>query len=344
MDVAGNPAVFPPRLWRDPQQHFVAALTSPWYRLVTELLATVTETTATFFRDQGCRAVPMPVTAGSVSSPIGLGSDSLPVSVELFEEEVYLADSMQFQLELFLRHGFDGVWYLMPTFRGEAHDETHLNQFFHSEAEIVGGFDDVIVLVEAYLVALAKALLQPELSSRLISAAGDIEHIQALAESSGLPRMRHADAVDLLEGQDNEVLRTVPGGWRMPTRLGERRLIAEAGGAVWLTHPPAGTVPFYQAREPGTHNALAADLLMGPGEVVGCGERHQAVEDVLRALDHHGVDAASYEWYLEMKRLAPMRTAGFGLGVERLLMWALRHDDIRDLHSLPRIRGVASWA
>jgi asparaginyl-tRNA synthetase len=61
----------------------------------------------------------------------------------------------------------------MPSFRGEDADATHLCQFFHSEAEIVGGLDDVIRVVEDYIRFLAQRLLA-ELASEIRSVAGDL--------------------------------------------------------------------------------------------------------------------------------------------------------------------------
>jgi len=49
-----------------------------------------------------------------------------------------------------------------------------------------------------------------------------------------------------------------------------------------------------------------------------------------------GVDPADYGWYLEMKRDYPSRTAGFGLGLERFLMWCVGGKDIRDFCLLLR--------
>jgi aspartyl/asparaginyl-tRNA synthetase len=94
----------------------------------------------------------IPITCNSVSSPMGLGSDSLPVHVNLFGKETYLADSMQFYLEYFVRQpNVEGIWYIMPTFRGEDPDARHLNQFFHSEAEIKGRFPNIQKVVNNYL-------------------------------------------------------------------------------------------------------------------------------------------------------------------------------------------------
>ena len=125
--------------------------------------------------------------------------------------------------------------------------------------------------------------------------------------------------------------------WERP---GERELMKRFGGFVWVTHWDHLAVPFYQAFADDTHQAaLNADLLFGMGETVGSGERHAGSEEMTAALDLHQVSGESYEWYSRMKQQQPMRTAGFGLGIERLLMWVLDHDDIRDMQLLPRTNG-----
>src|SRR5262245_31653023 len=93
-----------PATWRDPDAHFTAAIESDWYRLVFRMCAQFVHSTNDFFRSEGYSPALMPITCGSVSSPMGLGSDSLPVSIDLFGKQTYLADSMQFQLEYMLRH------------------------------------------------------------------------------------------------------------------------------------------------------------------------------------------------------------------------------------------------
>ena len=123
------------------------------------------------------------------------------------------------------------------------------------------------------------------------------------------------------------------------TRKGEAALIEKFGGAVWLTHPPHLSVPFYQRRD--THGrAECADLLLGIGEAVGCGARHVGGDEVRAALHAHEIEPDEYQWYVEMKERHPLATAGFGLGIERYVLWLLKHDDIRDLHVMPRIKGM----
>lgn len=331
--------VLPPRVWDNPEKHFVSALSSPWYRTVTTVNSVLVKATNDFYAERAIIPVLMPITVSSVSSPMGLGSDSMPVGVELFGERTFLADSMQFQLEFMIRHDVPGAYYIMPTFRGEDPDATHLNQFFHSEAEIAGGFEDVLALVENYLQRMCRALLDEQVSASLSMITESLGHVEAIAADAKFPRLTFAEAVEVLGGR--HVVEKAPGAPAI-TREGEQQLIEHTGGPVWLTHPPHLSVPFYQAVETdGT--ARCADLLMGIGEVVGSGERHATRAEAEAALASHQVRAEEYEWYLQMKEDTPLQTAGFGLGLERFLLWVFNHDDIRDLHVMPRLKGTATW-
>lgn len=334
-DISGE--MHAPHCWSDPLAHAAVAADSPWYQRITLLNASIMTTTFDFYRSRNVAPVLMPITVSSVSSPMGLGSDSVPVQVELFGDTTYLADSMQFQLEFMLRHGLQGAYYVMPTFRGEEPDATHLNQFFHSEAEIRGGLDDVMRLVEDYIAALTRELLTGSCRP-LIERSTSVDHLEDLVVRPRVPRITFDEALDLL---GTSYFEEPSAGSPVISRAGEQRLIAHYGGAVWLSHPPCETVPFYQ-RIDERGRAMSADLLLGIGEVVGCGARHVGETELRASLADHEVDPADYAWYVDMKERHPLETAGFGLGVERLLLWVLQHDDIRDMQVMPRLRGVGS--
>jgi asparaginyl-tRNA synthetase len=335
------PTSHAPRTWNCTDAHFRAGVESPWYRLSFKLMAEFTFATYDFYRTRGFVPALVPITSGSVSSPMGLGSDSLPVRVDLFGTPTYLVDSMQFQLEYVLRQGDRGVFYLMPTFRGEDHDPLHLNQFFHSEAEFLGTLADAIPLASDYVRHCTMHLLSA-LGPEIEACAGTTRHMsQLLALNGNIPRIRFEDACRMLGDNDSFYGRRTE-GIKTISREGERALIREFGGFVWLTNMPADSVPFYQAVETGSGYALCADLLFGPGEVVGLGERHVGAAQTLAALRRQGVATDEYEWYLRMKHEYPLVTSGFGLGLERYLAWVLRHDDIRDIHLFSRLRGIES--
>jgi asparaginyl-tRNA synthetase len=326
-----------PQSWKDPETHYEVALTSPWYQALFHLADVFHNATVDFWRSRGVKAAYLPLTTGSISSPMGRGSDSTPVGVEVEGVSTYLADSMQFLLEYSCRLSTEGAYYVMPSFRGEAADATHLCQFYHSEAEIPGDLDAVMKTAQDYIRYLAQAFLRDasELVERI---AGTTDHLYRPLQD-GFRRVTFDHAVELLGNDPRYIAEAFP-GCRSMTRAGERRLMDLLGEFTWVTHMDHLSVPFYQAYdEKDPAKAKNGDLLFGIGETVGCGERHTTAEQVRSALALHEVGEEAYAWYVRMRELTPMLSSGFGMGVERFLLWVLQHDDIRDLPTVLRFNG-----
>ncbi|CAN9505162.1 unnamed protein product [Ophioblennius macclurei] len=339
-----------PRSWEDPQSHSRLAIKSQWYRNLFQIQNTLFHSTVDYFKTSCQYAYALtPLTTDTISSPMGLGSDSEPVSVSLLGQDVYLADSMQFVLEYFLRFqdNLPGTYYISPSFRGEDPDATHLNQFYHVECELLGDMDRAISIAEGYLANLTKSMLKNH-SEIILNTAGTLAHVTGLLSKLGgknsLPRVSLDQAIPMMPSADclEWVQDGQPHFGRKLTRKGEHVLIERYGGAVWLTEMDHLGVPFYQAYVEGSgrSKAKAADLLLGLGETVGLGERHSAAETVQEALRHHAVPEQSYKWYINMRQVKPLLTSGWGMGTERYLCWLLQHDDVRDIQIIPRMKGV----
>ena len=318
------------------KDYFLKKIEDPWVKLLLELQNELNYATYAFFRERGIPTIHLPVTTGSISSPMGLGSDSLPVQVDLFGIKTYLADSMQFFLEYGCRFMDKGCFYIMPSFRGEAADERHLCQFYHSEAEIPGKFTQVKVLVEEYIRYLSQWMLD-KLSDKINKIVGTTEHLHQMAKREFFPTVDYDEAVLALmecDGclQENEL------GMKNITALGEKELIRRHGGVVWLCNMDERLVPFYQVSDRKGH-AICGDLLFGIGEVVGSGQRCTTEEELLASLTRHQVEPEDYDWYIRMKKHYPLQTSGFGMGTERFLLWVLNHNDIRDCQLISRMNG-----
>ncbi|MEN2989768.1 asparagine synthetase A [Tistrella sp. BH-R2-4] len=321
--------ILAPASWKRADRHLHTLLNSPWYRVLHDVTADLHRATHSFFEANGARFSCVPVTTTSVSSPMGLGSDSLPVRATINGGQVYLADSLQFLLELTLRIRHGPVYYVSTSFRGEDVDATHLSEFSHAEVEIFGDLDDIISLGSRYVDHLSRALLD-EQGDSIAAIAGGTAHLEAVAARGGdYPRIRFDEAWRRF-GHEPGYFDEVAPGILSITRKGEHRLIREAEGPVWITHMPRMACPFYQKPEAGTEYCLSADLLLGPGEILGAGERCRSHDETMASLTRHQVDANAYRWYLDMKKATPAQTAGFGLGIERFLMWVLGATDIRD--------------
>ncbi|EEA25265.1 L-asparaginase, putative [Talaromyces marneffei ATCC 18224] len=352
----------PPRSWSDPSRHLLTVLQDPWYEVLFTVQDTLFHTSTDFFRkSHGYQYCLVPSTTDAVSSPMGLGSDSLPVSVSLLGQSTYLADSMQFALEYFLRirDTVPGVYYISTSFRGEDHDARHVNQFHHVECELRGSFAQGIKIAEGYILNLVATLLRDHaalIQASTADGSGRLDHLTSLhdyAKSHGgrFPQIALDDALSLPTMQNTKaeiIWRPVSDSdsskGRTLTPLGERRLLEHfGGGPVWVTEMDHLSVPFYQAyTDSARRKARCADLLLGSGEVLGLGERHVSADEVRHALNLHQVaDKGKYKWYTDVRESKPLQTVGWGMGIERFLAWVFRHDDIRDLLIVPRLKGMS---
>ncbi|VTY30049.1 Asparagine--tRNA ligase [Xylophilus ampelinus] len=312
-------------------------LQDSWWHDVLFVLSETSFATHDFFRRMDAVAGLFPITTQTISSPMGAGSDSLPVKAAIQGAEIYLPDSLQFVLELGCRVSGKPCYYLMPSFRGEQADQRHLCEFFHAEVEVFGGLQDVMGVAENFVLHLTQVLLQ-RCGDVIARHAGTTRHAEAMVlRGPRFPQIRFAEACMLL-AEAPGAIHDLPSGVTI-TPAGERELLKAFGDFVWLTHMPWSSVPFYQKRETDTRFALNADLLAGYGEILGSGERAADGGEVLGNLAMQGVATDAYGWYVDMKTRHHMQTAGFGLGIERYLMWLLACPDIRRLAMLRRQWG-----
>ena len=66
------------------------------------------------------------------------------------------------------------------------------------------------------------------------------------------------------------------------------------------------------------------------------GAREDDKDELIRRIKESGLRVEDYDWYIDMRRYGTVPHAGFGLGVERLLMWMLNLDNIIDAIPFPR--------
>lgn len=327
----------PSKSWKEMDTHFLKALNNEWYVSIAEIENLIQKYTMLFYEKKGIKTMYLPVTCGSISSPMGLGSDSLPVKVKMHGIDTYLCDSMQFYLEYGTRLYKNGAYYIMPSFRGENEDNRHLSQFFHSEVEISGTLEDVISLAEEYIRYLSLNILR-DYGDKIQKIAGTTEHIEDVINKRKFPEITFEDACILLNNSE-KYIENHKEGFRTINSLGEKELIKHFKGIVWLKNFDAISVPFYQSTIDNGKYAKNADLLFGIGETLGAGERHENAEELRKALKLHDVDENEYKWYVEMKEKYPLKTSGFGMGIERFILWLTKDDDIRDCQLIPRFNG-----
>jgi len=80
-------------------------------------------------------------------------------------------------------------------------------------------------------------------------------------------------------------------------------------------------------------------LVPGVGEIIGGSQREDRLEYLERRLDQMGLPKEHYWWYNELRKYGSVPHAGFGLGLERLVLYCTGMENIRDVIPFPRYPG-----
>lgn len=333
--------------------HINNVISKPYFRNLILLRDLIEKSCDIYFASLGAPRVNLYLISKSVSSPIGLGSDSVPIDFNLGSKKYYLSDSSQFGMEPLIMNSFDIVYCYLPSFRGENPDERHLNQFYHCEAELRGDYKKAMGIAEdlvKYILKSVKKNIDKKVfhfMGRLSSKTFDY----SIHNKFKVVTFDEAVAILKKNGQGKLVLHKKYG--RVLTREAETSIVSAVTGnkaPVWVTHYDRDTVAFYQ--KPDNKNngkVLNADLIFPPrfkgtfgGEIIGLGQRQDNIKEIKESIKRQKiVNSGQYDWYIKLRENPRYRTtAGFGLGVERLIAWMLGLTSIADASLYPVLKNT----
>lgn len=341
----------------NPKTHYLRIADSPYFRELTKLRHCIRIATDKYWsEEQKAYSMDLFMMTPSISSPMGPNSDSEAIQMKFGNLNTFLVDSAQFGLEPMLMNNINKVYCYLPSMRGENPDRSHLNQFYHCEAEIRCQINDLIPIIEKYIKALAKTVKDlPNIVERLaLNESATNAAIKVVLEAKKFPRITFDEAVKLLkENGFNKLINNTKHG-RDLKPLSEITLsrLLKYKTPFWIYGYDRDRVPFYQKPDPkNPHKALNADLIFPPlfedafgGEIVGCGQRQDSREEMLDSMHRQGISPDPYKWYLHLRDLPNyQKTSGFGLGIERFITWILGRGNIRDTILYPRLKNVKSY-
>jgi asparaginyl-tRNA synthetase len=251
---------------------------------------------------------------------------------DYFGRPGYLSQTAQLYLEALLFPN-ERVYAVTPSFRAEkSRTPRHLTEYTHLEAELAWTDLEGLLSFTERMLEAALHDLADRCPAELKQLGREPEELRAIRVP--FPRLSYAEALDRLTALGF----TVPWGTDLGTAE-ERALTLQERTPIFVTRFPSEIKAFYMLRTPGDPRTVeAADLLApeGYGEIVGGSARETDVALLIERLRAHGANPEEYEWYLDLRRHGSVPHAGFGLGVERVVRWVLRHEHIRETTPFPR--------
>jgi asparaginyl-tRNA synthetase len=269
-------------------------------------------------------------------------------SRDFFGREAFLTVSGQLNVETFAC-ALSKVYTFGPTFRAEnSNTSRHLAEFWMVEPEVA--FADLSAnadLAESFLKSIFTALLEER---------GDdlkffVERIdkQAVARleafvSAPFERLTYTEAIAALEksGKGFEY----PVSWGMDLQSEHERWLTEehVKAPVVVMNYPKDIKAFYMRMNDDGKTVAAMDVLApGIGEIIGGSQREERLDYLDRRMAELHLDPQHYSWYRDLRRYGTVPHAGFGLGLERTIIYATGMANIRDVIPFPRTPGHATF-
>jgi len=267
---------------------------------------------------------------------------------DFFGKPAYLTVSGQLEAEIFAL-AFSKVYTFGPTFRAEnSNTPRHLAEFWMIEPEMAFyDLPDNMQLAEEFLKYTIRYVLDHcredlEFFNQFIekSVLATLEHV---AESN-FGHITYTDAVQELQKSGRT--------WEFPVKWGndlqtehERFLSEEVfKKPVIVTDYPKDIKAFYMRVNDDNKTVRAMDVLVPRvGEIIGGSQREERHDVLLQRLRDVGLDERAYWWYFDLRRFGSVPHSGFGLGLERMMMYLTGLKNIRDVIPFPRTPGNAEF-
>ena len=243
------------------------------------------------------------------------------------QKGVHLSQSWQLYAEAGI-FSLEKIFTIAPSFRAEkSRTIRHLSEYWHHEMEAAWmGFEELLKMEEELILFVIKYVLE-HARKELQDLGRDLKELEGL--KAPFMRMKYADAIKKLGKKMGDDV----------TDAEERKLVEDMGRVpIFLTHFLRDKKAFYMRPDPkDPKTVLAADLLLpGVGETTGGSERIATEKELLESLKIFKLKKADYEWYLDLRKYGSVPHSGYGLGIERLVMWITGAAHVFDTIPFPR--------
>lgn len=305
--------------------------------------------------------------AGEMFRVTGFDLNKLPLdehgkvdsTEDFFGKETNLTVSGQLEAEL-AAMGLSKVYTFGPTFRAEnSNTSRHLAEFWMIEPEVAfADLNDNMDLAEDCLKYIIRFVLEnyPEdleflknrkleseknLKQELRSEMDLIEQLRFVLDNP-FERVTYTEAIEILRNSNpnkKKKFTYLIEGFGADLQSEHERYLVEKHfkKPVILTDYPKGIKAFYMRMNDDGETVRAMDILFpGIGEIVGGSQREERLDKLEKRMDEMDIDKEEMWWYLETRKFGTVPHSGFGLGLERLLLFVTGMSNVRDVIPFPR--------
>ncbi len=274
--------------------------------------------------------------------------ENIDYKQDFFGKETTLTVSGQLQGEAFAL-AFKKIYTFGPTFRAEkSNTKTHASEFWMIEPEVAFcDLEGIMELEEDFLKYIIKYVLENAKEEMCFFdkfvKEGLIEKLEKFLNSK-MHKVSHKEAIEILLKADKT--------WTIMPQQGEDIATEHAkylteeyfDSPVFVTNWPKDIKAYYMRLNEDNETVAAVDLLVpGAGELMGGSQREERLHMLEQRMKEFNISSEELSWYLDLRKYGGVKHAGFGLGLERLLIYLTGVENIRDVIPFPRTPGSCEY-
>ncbi len=272
------------------------------------------------------------LTDSPILTPSSVEGVATLFEVPYFGDKAFLTQSGQLYVEATIA-AFGKVYCFGPTFRAEkSKTPRHLTEFWMVEPEMAFyNFEDNLKLQEGMVTYIVRRVLKKR-RRELETLKRDLKPLKKVEPP--FDRISYSEAIEMLQKAGYKI------EWGEDLGAPHERFISlKFEKPVFVHRYPAKAKAFYMQPDPENPEVvLCADLLApeGYGEIIGGSERIHDLKILEQKIEEFGLPREAYEWYLDLRRYGSVPHSGFGLGIERTVMWICKLKHVRETIPFPR--------
>jgi len=252
-------------------------------------------------------------------------------STKYFNNDLFMTQSAQLYSEVLI-YSLEKVYTCAPSFRAEkSRTIRHLCEYWHVEPEWAFADMDDVMSVEEDLLSYVCQTIVNQCSQELKELGVNTERL--LEVQKPFPRITYREAIERLQKRGFDIK------WGEDMGYNEEKVLAEEfKGPFFVFDYPREIKAFYcKTYKDQPEIAMSVDMLVPKvGELTTGGAREDDKDKLIKRIQDSGLRVDDYNWYIDLRRYGTVPHVGFGLGIERLIMWMLNLDNIIDAIPFPR--------
>lgn len=269
-------------------------------------------------------------------------------SKDFFGKLANLTVSGQLEAEI-MALALGKVYTFGPTFRAEnSNTSRHAAEFWMIEPEaafleLFGAMDLAENMLKYVVdVVLNECKQELEFLNNFIDK-GLIDRLNNVKNST-FEKIEYTEAIEILLKSNKKFEFEVK--WGVDLQSEHERYLTENHfkKPIFLYNYPKEIKAFYMRLNDDQKTVASFDCLVpGIGEIIGGSQREERYTVLENRIEECGLPIENYWWYLDLRKYGETKHSGFGLGLERLVMYITGMSNIRDVIPFPRTPQFAEF-